>query len=91
MRVNSLESDYYRASFMKNLLKDDCSESEGSGREGDGSTGNEGRSTSESLSSATSRSFNTSISHSGPSGGFLSRETSKGSVNLGADLLGLEP
>ena len=72
MRVNSLESDYYRASFMKNLLKDDCSESEGSGSEGDGSTGNEGRGSSEGFSSASSRVFLGGVGHTGPGGVFLS-------------------
>jgi len=92
MRVNSLESDYYRASFMKNLLKDDCSESEGSGSEGNSGTCNEGGGTSEGLSSASgSRLLRISSHHTGPGGGFLGGEAGKGGVNLGANLLGLEP
>lgn len=92
MRVNSLESDYYRASFMKNLLKGDCSESEGSGSEGNGSTCNEGRGTSEGFGSASSSVLlSISFLHSGPGGAFLSGETGEGGVDLGANLLGLEP
>merc|ERR1712224_1013880 len=77
---------------MKNLLKSSCSESEGSGSEGDGSTGSEGRGTSEKLS-GTSRGVLLSISHhhASPGGALLCGETGEGGVDLGADLLGLEP
>merc|ERR1712228_428745 len=76
---------------MKNLLKDDCSESEGSSSEGNGSTSNEGRGTSEDLRSASRAALLGVDVHTGPGGGFLSGEASEGGVDLGADLLGLEP
>ena len=91
MRVNSLESDYYRASFMKNLLTGDCSESEGSSSKGDSSTGNEGRGTSEELSSASTSSFFASSGHTSPGSAFLCGEAGESGVNLGGDLLRLEP
>jgi len=91
MRVNSLESDYYRASFMKNLSKDGCSESEGSGSEGDGGTGDEGGGSCKGFGSATTSSLLSIGGHGGPGSGFFSGETGQSSVNLSANFLGLEP